>query len=415
MLWSKQIPFTDLEPSLAQLEKDVEPNVGRISMPVVKLEQAAEEHCGKDTSKPSPFAKREKRSHSLWWRQDSAATCDDIEAAHPEVSTTPKGACQRLAASLLELHGDCWLPMLSLHQRFNEPASAAWAQGELRRCAFPDHSPELWELLGPVQLAMDPSEQLVMREQGVTPATAPGLDDFTADLTAQLEAHLAKHDFLLGGAPCRGDFSLYGQLWAGVYRDPHARHVFDAAPHVVRWFERLHGHEADPAFPSDTARTASTDANAPSAGQFLPADEVPTTLEPIFRTMFAEQWPYLAAASRAIDADVAAQHASERRVPRVLDYVPFQVGGADGERLVETYQVWRLQRTLFEYAALASAPNRSLELRAVDAWLERVGVREAFCAVNPVVRLDRSNRLPQKASQGVFSAELAPGGIVFRF
>ena len=48
--------------------------------------------------------------------------------------------------------------------------------------------------------------------------------------------------------------------------------------------------------------------------------------------------------------------------------------------------MWRLQRTLFEYAALASAPNRSLELRAVDAWLERMGVREAFCAVNPVVR-----------------------------
>ena len=97
--------------------------------------------------------------------------------------------------------------------------------------------------------------------------------------------------------------------------------------------------------------------------------------------------------------------------------MPFQVGGADGERLVETYQVWRLQRTLFEYAALASAPNRSLEQRAVDAWPERVGVREAFCAVNPVVQLDRSNRLPQKASQGVFSVlgRVGPWRVVFRF
>ena len=32
-----------------------------------------------------------------------------------------------------------------------------------------------------------------------------------------------------------------------------------------------------------------------------------------------------------------------------------QVGGARGERLVETRHAWMLQRPLFEYAALASA------------------------------------------------------------
>ena len=65
------------------------------------------------------------------------------------------------------------------------------------------------------------------------------------------------------------------------------------------------------------------------------------------------------------------------------------------------------------YAALASAPSRSLELRAVDQWLERVGVLEAFCAVNPKVRLHRASSLPQ--AEDVFTPELAPGGIVFRF
>ena len=138
------------------------------------------------------------------------------------------------------------------------------------------------------------------------------------------------------------------------------------------------------------------------------------------------------------------------------------MGGAQGERLVETHHAWRLQRPLFEYAALArphspacttprtepalcltppctpyyytaaipysrkprytpphryaalaSAPSRSLELRAVDQWLERVGVLEAFCAVNPKVRLHRASSLPQ--AEDVFTPELAPGGIVFRF
>ena len=141
---------------------------------------------------------------------------------------------------------------------------------------------------------------LGLREQGVTPSTQPGLEAFAASLVSQLDltltptptlplhpnpnqvsqldVHLATHDFLLGGAPCRGDFTLYGQLWAGLYRDPHSRHLFDGAPHVVRWFERLHGHFADPAFPSDVARTIKF--AEPPTGKFLPSDEVPTTLHP---------------------------------------------------------------------------------------------------------------------------------------
>jgi hypothetical protein len=69
MLAYKRIPFTDLEPSLEQLKASVAPNVGRVCMPAVKLEQAAEQQCGKDTAAKSPFARREKRSHSEWWRQ----------------------------------------------------------------------------------------------------------------------------------------------------------------------------------------------------------------------------------------------------------------------------------------------------------------------------------------------------------
>lgn len=495
MLAYKRIPFTDLEPSLEQLKASVAPNVGRVCMPAVKLEQAAEQQCGKDTAAKSPFARREKRSHSEWWRQESAVICDDLEAAHPEHPTTPPGVCQRLAASLLELHGDAWLPMLGLHYRWGRPENVIWAEAELRRCAFPDQtsapggaaappkaqrrsSPfsgqslprlpgqplfdrasgddwasgdtpsgcegncESYSPPTPAQRAVgdDPpemqspemglSERLVLRElglglglglreQGVTPSTQPGLVAFAASLVSELDVHLAAHDFLLGGAPCRGDFALYGQLYAVLYRDPHSRHLFSGAPHVVRWFHRLHGHLTDPAFPSDVARTIRL--AEPPTGKFLPSDEVPATLDPILRRLFAEQWAYLTAASQSVDAHVMASatasraNASERALPlpRALDYTPFEVGGAQGERLVETHHAWRLQRPLFEYAALASAPSRSLELRAVDQWLERLGVLGAFCAVNPKVRLHRASSLPQ--AEDVFTPELAPEGIVFRF
>ena len=152
-----------------------------------------------------------------------------------------------------------------------------------------------------------------------------------------------------------------------------------------------------------------------ATGKFLPSDEVPATLDPILRSLFAEQWPYLAAAARGVDAHVmeGAPARAPAPLPRALDFAPFEVGGARGERLVETRHAWMLQRPLFEYAALASAPSRSLELRAVDQWLGRVGVLEAFCAVNPKVRLHRASSLPQ--AEDVFTPELAPGGIVFRF
>ena len=184
---------------------------------------------------------------------------------------------------------------------------------------------------------------------GIAPETHNGIERFASSLIAHLETHLSSHSFLLGEAPCRGDFSLYGPLWAHLYRDPHSRHLFDATPHVVRWFERLHGHDRDPSFTADAARAP------PSPhGDFLPGDQIPTTLDPIFRTLFAEQWPFLASLSGAIDDHLDA-HPEADRVPRALDFAPFYVGGAEGQRRLVTYQAWRLQRPLDLYVALTLA------------------------------------------------------------
>jgi len=99
-------------------------------------------------------------------------------------------------------------------------------------------------------------------------------------------------------------------------------------------------------------------------GKFLPSDEVPATLDPILRSLFAEQWPYLAAVARGVDAHVMegapdgradASEGGPAPLPRALDFAPFEVGGARGERLVETRHAWMLQRPLFEYAEIASA------------------------------------------------------------
>ena len=371
MLAYKHIPFHDVSPSVSEMFLSLKPAVGRPIMPSVKLADGQ-------------------------WRQDSALICDEIEASHPERPTQPSGPTQRLASSLLELHGDEWLPMVALHYRWNMPQNKEWAVREFGRTGFP-WLPELISsrLAAPFAQKM----QSFKRVQGIGPETIPGIESFATQLISTLNTHLAEHDFLLGSAPCRGDFSLYGPLWAHLFRDPASRPLFDGAPHVVRWFERLHGHESDATSPPGAA--------APAA-LFLRSDEVPATLDPIFRTLFAEQWPFLASLSRTIDEHLERPEA-DGRVPRAFGFAPFAVGGASGERRLVTFQAWKMHRVLHQYAALALAPSRALELSAVDRWLERLGggAREAVATLRPRARLEREAKLP--AAQDVLRA-VAEGG-----
>ena len=56
----------------------------------------------------------------------------------------------------------------------------------------------------------------------------------------QLDAHFARHAFLLGGRPTLGDFGLMGPLYAHISRDPYPGRLLRAkAPHVVQWLERM--------------------------------------------------------------------------------------------------------------------------------------------------------------------------------
>lgn len=360
MLAYKGLPFTDTEPSLLGLFWSVKPAVGRVVMPTIRREDGS-------------------------WQQDSALICDQLEQQHPSPSTTPPGPTQRLASALLELYGDEWLVMLALHFRWDVPGNAAWAPGEFGRCAMP-YLPG-WassRLVAPFAEKMKSFRAV----HGISKETQPGLRRLATELIATLDRHLQLYPYLLGGAPCRGDFSLYGQLWAHLYRDPHSRHLLDGAPHVRRWFERLHGHARDGGFPELPVRSRRREPD----GHFLGDDEVPATLDAVFADLFAEQWPYLAAMAAQIDelAGRSGETAGRVKIPRALGPAPFRVGGSVGSRRQITYQIWRLQRVLDTYDALGVAGAA-----AADTWLFRLRALDAFCAVRPKYRLERQNSLPQ--------------------
>ena len=377
----KNVTFSDVAPSAFTIAGKISPAVGRVIMPTVQLADGT-------------------------WRQDSALICDEIDREHPEPSTRPTGAAQQMAASLLELHADEWLPMLALHYRWDIPENAAWAQQEFGRSAFPLLPSVLSEHLA--KPIADRMRALRSVHYGPEVATMRGIEAHATLLIAALETHLSSGaPYLLGGRASRGDFALYGPLWAHLYRDPGCREqLFGEASHVVQWMERLHGHASDPAFPTMPCRIRRI---GEPEGQFLPSDHVPEALDPLFRALFAEHWEHLRELSAALDAHLDEQAAAQRtdvqpvpgeaadselHVPRALGSSAITVGGHEGCRRLLTYSAWRLQRPLDLYNQLQLAPSRSLELDSVNKWLLRLGALDTFASLRPRWRLERESALP---------------------
>lgn len=321
----KQIPHVDVVPSALMLMTTIRTAVGRAIMPTVLTPEGE-------------------------WLQDSSEIIDTLEARFPEPSISPPGPTQRVASLLLELHADEWLPMVAMHSRWNVPGNAAFAIDEFARAGLPWVPRFLGRrLIRPLADKMRGYRPIL----GVDADTGPGIEAFAQGLIAQLEAHFETLPFLLGTRPCLGDCSLFGPLWSHVYRDPHSRHWFDDAPHVVAWFERLLHPDGKP-------------------GVFLPGDVVPETLDPVFAVLFGEQWPFIRALAEAMEA-WAADHPDATRVPRSLGSRPFVVGGSSGTRRLITFTGWMAQRPLDAYAGLDPGDKAR-----VDTWLDRVGAPGAL-------------------------------------
>ena len=315
----KQIPHDDVHPTARELYRTIQGAVGRMVMPTVLLPDGT-------------------------WLQDTSDIIDTLEAQSPEPSIVPPGPSQQLASLLVELHSDEWMPIVMMHTRWNVPANARFARQEFAREGLPWLPGFLGvQLIGPMVKRMSGYRRLL----GITDATVPGIEAFGAQLIARLQTHFTEHDFLLGGRPCLGDFSLYGPLWSHIWRDPGTRSWFDAAPSVLAWMERMETPVA--------------------TGEFLADDAVPETLDPIFATLFAEQWAFATSLVGAIDT-WCGDNPGATRVPRSLGDHPFTIGGITGTRKLITFSQWMLQRSVDAYAGFDKQQRT-----AADAWLARVG------------------------------------------
>jgi glutathione S-transferase len=345
------------------------------------------------------------------WLQDTSEILDYFERRHTKVPVIPSPADaprQALASYLIELLADEWLVVPGFwerwhysldgvepsHRGFNEQqwgaVFAAGATGSERRVA----GQGLFEqMFGISQARSDPKGVYAgLVHLGVTPETEGAWWASMERVLDRLDAHLDRHDYMLGGLPSLADFGLMGPLYAHVFRDAtagfqlHTRH-----PLVSEWVERTNGTNSLNARSYRqklyslgeggelVARPATSD-----EGQWLPDDTVPATLDAVVAVFFEEMWPVLKSTLERTAAFIAsAAHEVGGELPGKTFFADlpwlehqtgegaltheFEIGGVRARRMVAPIHVWKLQRV---DAALDLAIATDAGRERIEAWLD---------------------------------------------
>jgi glutathione S-transferase len=277
--------------------------------------------------------------------QDSTHIIDVLEQRFTDAPVLPSTPCQALAAQVLELFGDEWMIMTAICYRWTKPENTAFAIQQFGEQARPDGTAEEQHEAGMVKARAFGGWVGLF---GIDDVTGPAIEAAYEELLGALEVHFQTHGFLLGSRPSIADFSLFGGLYAVLFRDPlSGRLMRERAPAVVDWVGRLLEPRA-------------------RAGEFLPNDEVPATLDMVFRAIFNDQFPVL----RDTIAQVAqwVRNQPGEVLPKTIGKHGFTLRGRPGVRCVYPYAQWMLQRILDRYAAIPAEDRQT-----VDAWLGRVG------------------------------------------
>jgi glutathione S-transferase len=285
--------------------------------------------------------------------QDSTDIIDFLEQRFPEPSVYPCAPRQKLVALLFELYGDEWLLLPAMHYRWSFWHEREHIDDVLEHFGLllSPHAPRALRRIAGWRFCQPFNGALPML--GITPRTIPSLEAGYEEFLDRMNAHFTRHRYLLGDRASIGDFGLIGPLYAHLGRDPYPKALMQRrAPQVYAWVERM----------NETA--------AP-IGEFLPGDEVPETLWPVLRHLFAEYFPVL----RDTVARVAQwlEENPQRRIPRTIGRHRYTLGAVEEERAVFPYSQWMLQRPLDYYGSLHGAARES-----VDALLRRVGGYEAM-------------------------------------
>jgi glutathione S-transferase len=317
----KQIPFDEVLASIKVYKKIILPKTGVRFIPVLKTPDGN-------------------------YIQDTSVIIDTLESEFPQYSVTPTAPKQRLVSAIMEMWADEWLLLPAMHYRWNH-----------------DNFPFIYEEFGKIMLPYMPGfiRAIVGKKigakfkgfvpmLGITEKSIPAIETwYEQQVLPMLDAHFARHDFLLGSRPCTGDFGLIGPLYAHLYRDPApAKLMRRLAPNLAKWVERM---------------------NQPNTelGQWCVKDRIPETLLPILKQQFAEFWPVLVDSANMTQAWIQ-NNPNIKKLPRALGEHTFQIGDISEKRIVRSFSQWKLQRVLDVYQTM-----RDDEKLSIDPLLKKLG------------------------------------------
>ena len=304
--------------------------------------------------------------------QDTADIMDHFERAGSALTAYPSGPRQRVLALIAELYAVVGLTRHAMHYRWTHAAE----QETFLTDAFTGGS------------GASDARAVMMRMQsylpmlGVTADTAPLIEASYGTLLDLLEAHFASHPYLFGGQPSVGDYGLLGPLFAHLGRDPVPADIMKRrAPKVARWIERMNA--PDPDMPEY--------GNYPAA--YLPDDEIPATLAPLYRHMANELFPELTDKLRMIERFVgetdpqAGAPVTDKPHRRIIGSVDTSFRGVPVQSGVQPYMLYLWQRVTDSFDGLPATAATD-----VKAWLDGVGLSALLEARRPI-RVERANHI----------------------
>ncbi|QCF24862.1 glutathione S-transferase family protein [Hydrocarboniclastica marina] len=261
--------------------------------------------------------------------QDSLDIIDHFEKQGVSYSAYPQGALQRVLAIIVQYYGCQTLLPHAMHYRW----SYRDQQETFLRDAFASGS------------GADMAEKIMGRmnsylpQLGVTEQSIPAIEESFEALLDLLNVHFAEHPYLFGGRPSIGDFGLIGPMFAHLGRDPVPAGLMKTrAPKVFRWVERMTAPGLDtPEFPG-------------YAPDFLPDDQIPETLEPLFGHIASEIFPMLTDKLALLDALVAehdpqdGQPVAPKPHQRYVGMVETHFRGTPVQVGVQPYMLYILRR-----------------------------------------------------------------------
>lgn len=288
--------------------------------------------------------------------QDSSDMYDRLEARHPEPPLFPTTPVQLLAAHLVELYNDEFGTIPAMHYRWGSALGESSARSRfIAMIGSEEFGNKAADRMYAARFALGASEE-----------AAPVIEAHTRELLDALSVHFQSHPYLFGARMTFGDCALMGMLDGHFFTDLVSRRLLlETARPVVGWIERCK-------FP-----------NTDQQGEWLSDDELAPTFREVLGAMGRDAAPVILDSVVGFEAWADERPEATPEPPRSTGRVETSLRGTPIKRVLQSYTLWMLQRTLDAYAELAATARKQVdEAVAGTGW-------EPVLAYEPRHRLEK--------------------------